>query len=376
MEAAVRLEGIARGFDGVRALDGVDLEIAKGEFFALLGPSGCGKTTTLRIIAGLLRPDAGRVIIAGRDMTNVPAHARNIGVVFQSYALFPHMTVRENVGFGLRMRGVPDADLRARTDSALRMVRLEGLVDRFPNALSGGQQQRVAFARATVFGPDLLLLDEPMAALDRKLREAMQVELRDLQRRVGIATVLVTHDQDEALTLADRVGVMSEGKILQVGDPREIYEHPVNEFVANFLGLSNLLRGKVVGYDGERILVQGSRGLRFEAFPDVNRPVGASVTASIRPERIIVKATHETPDQQGWLDTGEARGQVEHVVYLGRSQRVHVRVGDEGPVLVAEQAATSILAHLSIGQLVTLAWDAESVRLLADSPQRSDKEET
>ena len=240
--ATIKLDNVTKTFDGrVLAVDGVTLDIAAGEFFSLLGPSGCGKTTSLRMIAGFELPDSGRVHVAGRDITDLPVHKRDMGMVFQSYALFPHRTVAENVAFGLRMREVPKPDIERRVKAALAQVALTGLEERKPGQLSGGQQQRVALARALVVEPPVLLCDEPLGALDRKLRQQMQFELKELQKRLGVTLVFVTHDQEEALAMSDRIAVMNHGKVEQVGAPTEIYERPRTRFVADFIGEINIL---------------------------------------------------------------------------------------------------------------------------------------
>src|ERR1044072_2960057 len=243
--ADVRLEGVAKSFDGrTRAVDRVDLVVEPGEFCARLGPSGCGNTTPLRMIAGFEEPDAGRILIAGDDVTHMPAHRRDLGMIFQSYALFPHRTVAENVAFGLRMRRLGKDEIRQRVTQVLRQVALEGYKDRRPAQLSGGQQQRVALARAIVIQPRVLLCDEPLAALDRKLRQSMQVELNGLQQQLGIATIFVTHDQEEAMMVSDRIAVMNAGRIEQIGRPSEIYNRPRTRFVADFIGEINLFEGE------------------------------------------------------------------------------------------------------------------------------------
>ncbi|MCA0303646.1 MAG: ABC transporter ATP-binding protein [Proteobacteria bacterium] len=262
--ATITLEQVTKTFDGrVRAVDGVTLEIAAGEFFSLLGPSGCGKTTSLRMIAGFERPDSGRVHVAGRDITDLPVHKRDMGMVFQSYALFPHRTVAENVAFGLRMRDVPKPEIARRVAAALAQVALTGLEERKPAQLSGGQQQRVALARALVIEPPVLLCDEPLGALDRKLRQQMQFELKELQRRLGVTLVFVTHDQEEALAMSDRIAVMNQGKVEQVGAPTEIYERPRTRFVADFIGEINLLeeggRARALRPEKIRLVAEGAR---------------------------------------------------------------------------------------------------------------------
>jgi spermidine/putrescine transport system ATP-binding protein len=276
--AAVELVGVSKLFGDVRAVDSIDLTIADGEFFSLLGPSGCGKTTTLRMIAGFEFPTEGSLRIHGVEMGLEPPNKRPVNTVFQSYALFPHMTVAENVGFGLRMR--KESDIDKRVTRALDQVQLGHRADAKPSQMSGGQQQRVALARALVNEPEVLLLDEPLGALDLKLRQAMQVELKDLQNRVGITFVYVTHDQEEALTMSDRIGVMSDGRLLQVGTPAEIYEHPRSRFVADFIGEINLLPATVVDHHSVQLL--GGQTVRAET----GAAVGSQVTVAVRPERL------------------------------------------------------------------------------------------
>ncbi|MDQ4005013.1 MAG: ATP-binding cassette domain-containing protein, partial [Actinomycetota bacterium] len=243
----VELVDLRKRFDDVVAVDGISLDIPAGEFFSLLGPSGCGKTTTLRLIGGFERPDEGRILLDGADMAQTPPHRRPVNTVFQSYALFPHLSVRENVAFGLRFHGASKAETERRVGSALDLVQLGALGERMPGQLSGGQQQRVALARALVLDPEVLLLDEPLGALDAKLRKALQIELKAIQERVGITFVYVTHDQEEALTMSDRVAVMAEGHVVQVGPPREVYDEPADAYVADFLGVSNLMDARALG---------------------------------------------------------------------------------------------------------------------------------
>src|SRR5690606_1390251 len=277
----VELRHVTKKFDDVIAVDNVSLEIERGEFFSLLGPSGCGKTTTLRMIAGFEHPTSGEVFIQGQPMGATPPFQRNVNTVFQNYALFPHMTVAENIAFGLEMKGVPKAERQRRVEEALRQVRLEGYGERRPLQLSGGQQQRVALARALINHPGVLLLDEPLGALDLKLRKEMQLELKHLQTSIGITFIYVTHDQEEALTMSDRIAVMSDGKVLQVGTPTEIYEHPANRFVADFIGESNFLHGQVTEADHDRATVLVDERLSVAARARQDISAGEQVTLAI-----------------------------------------------------------------------------------------------
>ena len=327
---ALRLEGIRKAYGPVVAVAGVDLTVEEGEFFTLLGPSGSGKTTLLRLIAGFERPDAGSIELGGRDVTSLPPHLRETNTVFQDYALFPHMTVAENIGYGLRVRGVQRSDRRDLVERALRMVRLQGLDQRRPNQLSGGQRQRVALARAVVNEPEVLLLDEPLGALDLKLRQEMQLELKRIQKQVGITFVYVTHDQEEALTMSDRVAVMAQGAIEQVGPPAEVYERPATEFVAGFIGISNLLERE---------------GVRFV----------------IRPEKLRVLLDDEDAAPGSQVEPGT----VEQVVYVGVSTRYVVRL-DRGQQLVAVRQNVEAAGQdpYSEGRRVRLAWAPEHTYVL------------
>ncbi len=328
---AVHLQGVHKRFGDVVAVDGIDLDVRDGEFFSMLGPSGSGKTTTLRMIAGFELPTAGRILLHGQDVTAVPPFDRDVNTVFQDYALFPHMTVRDNVGYGLLVRKVPKNERVARVTDALRMVRLAGYETRKPSQLSGGQRQRVALARALVNRPRVLLLDEPLGALDLKLREEMQIELKAIQQQVGITFVYVTHDQGEALTMSDRLAVFNNGRIEQVGAPAEVYERPATRFVAGFVGTSNLLRDDVA----ETIL--GVRG-----------------TFTIRPEKIQIR----TPDASVNEDETAALGTIRDVAYLGPDTRYIVSL-DAGAALVVTQqnlATTSTEALAQQGTAVRLVW--------------------
>jgi spermidine/putrescine ABC transporter ATP-binding subunit len=298
--ACLSIAGVSKRYGAVTALQDISLAVKPGEFLSLLGPSGCGKTTLLNLIAGHIDADSGSISIAGRPMDTIPPHAREIGMVFQNYALFPHMTVEKNVGYGLRMRGIPKERIAARVSEALTAVQLDGFAARKPRGLSGGQQQRVALARALVIDPKLLLLDEPFSALDKNLRSAMRVELKELQRRVGVTTVLVTHDQSEALSLSDRVAVMNEGVILQVGTPEEVYYRPAGRFVASFVGDVSVLGGKVEAVEGDAVTVRvgdavlsGPRG----GFPGARPGVAADVF--IRPENLRLTTSEDAVAARG-----------------------------------------------------------------------------
>jgi putative spermidine/putrescine transport system ATP-binding protein len=296
--AAIKLDQVTKTFDGrVMAVDSVTLDIAAGEFFSLLGPSGCGKTTSLRMIAGFEHPDSGRVHVGGRDITDLPVHKRDMGMVFQSYALFPHRTVAENVAFGLRMREVPKPDIERRVAAALAQVALTGFEARKPGQLSGGQQQRVALARALVVEPPVLLCDEPLGALDRKLRQQMQFELKDLQKRLGVTLVFVTHDQEEALAMSDRIAVMNKGRAEQVGTPTEIYERPRTRFVADFIGEINILEegGRLRALRPEKIRLVAADGARLSGRVETSNYLGGSTLLRVQPANgpsMLVRETH------------------------------------------------------------------------------------
>ncbi len=346
----MELQDCTRDYGAVRAVAGLDLTVYEGEFLSLLGPSGCGKTTTLNLIAGFVEPTAGRVVIDGEDVTGRPAHLRGLGVVFQSYALFPHLTVRENVAFGLRERRVPAADVERRVGDALELVRLDRDGGQRPGQLSGGMQQRVALARALVYRPRVLLLDEPLAALDKKLREGMRHELRAIQRSVGITTIFVTHDQAEALGLSDRIAVMNQGRIEQLGAPREIYERPATRFVADFIGASTMLRGRAVAAD--RVMLTAGPPLRVQSA----RPLraGEEVELAIRPER--VRLARGPGDNV--LDA-----RVEALVYQGAQTEVTARLDDGQRVLVFVTEPTSV--PLTPGEIVHLELPADAFMVLA-----------
>jgi putative spermidine/putrescine transport system ATP-binding protein len=329
--AAVRLEGVEKRYGDVVAVAGIDLDVRDGEFFSMLGPSGSGKTTTLRMIAGFEQPTVGRVLLHGRDVTNVPPFDRDVNTVFQDYALFPHLNVGDNVAYGLMVRKVPKAERAARVTDALRMVRLEGYERRKPAQLSGGQRQRVALARALVNRPRVLLLDEPLGALDLKLREEMQIELKSIQQQVGITFIYVTHDQEEALTMSDRIAVFNAGRIEQLGSPAEVYERPKTRFVAGFVGTSNLLTGDVA----EAVL-------------------GRPGTFTIRPEKIRLAE----PEATAGAAEASALGTIHSVVYLGPDTRYIVELEAGSRLVVTEQnlSTTSTEVLEQQGKAVRLIW--------------------
>jgi spermidine/putrescine ABC transporter ATP-binding subunit len=348
------VENVTKRFGIVAAVDGISLSLRDKEFFALLGPSGCGKTTLLRMVAGFEVPDEGRVLLDGRDLGPVKANHRPVNLMFQSYALFPHLNVHDNVAYGLRMEGVRGAALERRVADALDMVQLSEVASRRPNSLSGGQLQRVALARALVKRPRLLLLDEPLAALDKKLREQMQFELKKLQHEVGIAFIVVTHDQQEALAMADRIAVLNHGRVEQLGTAQELYERPESHFVANFIGTMNFFEGKAVAGGVE---VPGLGTLRGAPGPDAP---GATAMAAVRPERIRLLGA----EPEAW-DGNVVVGQVEGFTYLGHVVSVFVRVqGQEKPLTVLVESIETHALALKPGAAVWCAWPAESTRIL------------
>jgi spermidine/putrescine transport system ATP-binding protein len=355
---AIELSGVVKEFrargEVVVAVAGVDLEIAEGEFFSLLGPSGCGKTTTMRMVAGFEEPTAGEIRLHGRDVTGVSPNKRDVNMVFQSYALFPHMNVFENVAFGLRRKSVAKPEITRRVGEVLEIVDMAGRSERRPRELSGGQQQRVALARALVNNPRALLLDEPLGALDLKLRQAMQVELKRIQREVGITFVYVTHDQGEALTMSDRIAVMNDGHIEHLGTPREIYEHPRTRFVAGFIGTSNLLTGTVTRMDGDRAVIELGPDERI-IVPVQDRAVwpGSPLELTVRPEKIDLLTA--PPAGEGCA----LRGTVTEVVYLGTSTNFSVSTTAGSDMVVFQQNSASAADVAARGDSVWLSWQPE-----------------
>jgi spermidine/putrescine ABC transporter ATP-binding subunit len=345
----------------VEALRGVSLEIRPGEMLALLGPSGCGKTTLLRAIAGFL-PHTGEVDIGSTRATHVPSHRRNIGMVFQDYALFPHMTVAQNVAFGLRMRRVPRPEIGLRVEETITLVGLRGVGERFPRQLSGGQQQRVALARALVIRPSVLLLDEPLSALDRKLREEMELELRLLQKRVGITTIFVTHDQEEALAISDRIAVMQAGEVLQVGTPEEIYDWPRHPFVSAFVGKANRLSGVVRGWSRGTLDCELAGKLRVRVSSLQAVAVGTRVAFTVRPEKITAATAAALENS--------VDGTITNRIYLGVFTELRVRIptGEELTVVCQNTERATAGSHPGPGDHVVLSWSADACHLLAEPP--------
>ena len=360
--SAVKIENVVKRFGegnrAVYALADVSLEIRDNEFFTLLGPSGCGKTTLLRCIAGFEQPDDGRILLFGDEIDELPPNKRPVNTVFQHYALFPHMTVAANVGFGLRMLKRSKHDIEQTVESILKLVHMEQLADRYSTQLSGGQQQRVALARALATQPKVLLLDEPLSALDLKLRQQMRDELKQLQEETGITFIFVTHDQEEALTMSDRVAVMSDGKVQQVGTPTEIYERPNNHFVADFIGESNFFDVRVKGVDGGKATCVTAGGVRVVAEAIEGCKVGDMVSLSVRPERIrFAKAA---------VDGDSLIGVIERPTYLGTDTHYRVRLADGLSVLVRVQNAHGVANTVTVGDTVALCFDPGAVVMLMD----------
>src|SRR6266702_4474758 len=357
----VQIVDLVKRFAEVTAVDGINLDVAGGEFFSLLGPSGCGKTTTLRLIAGFEQPTEGRILLDGRDVAQTPPHKRHVNTVFQSYALFPFLTVEENVAFGLRYKNVTKVDARKKTAEALSLVRLEGYQKRRPGQLSGGQQQRVALARALVLNPAVLLLDEPLGALDAKLRRSLKVELKALQERGGITFLYVTHEQEEALTMSDRLAVMSAGRIVQIGTPRQVYEEPADTYVADFLGAANLMEIEVVTAGTAGVLRLGDWALtsqRCEATAAGGAPFRAH--AVIRPERVRI-------EEHGSAGENRVPAMVERVVFLGAATQVMLRLAPGVSVQALMQNDGS-RPDLAQGTPVHCYLPPDALRVLAGSP--------
>ncbi|TWB86011.1 putative spermidine/putrescine transport system ATP-binding protein [Bradyrhizobium macuxiense] len=357
----VQLSRLTKDYDGFRAVDDVTIDIAPGEFVTVLGPSGSGKTTVLMMIAGLVEPSAGAITIGGRDVTHLRPQHRNLGVVFQSYALFPHLTAAENIAFPLRMRRKDEAEIRRRVEEVLDLVRLPNVAQRLPGQLSGGQQQRIALARALVFDPPVLLLDEPLSALDKKLRENMQFEIRELHRNLGGTVINVTHDQTEALVMSDRVIIMRDGRVVQSGSPSELYEHPKSSFVADFLGTSNFLKGELEleeaqGADEWSLVTAG--GLRCRVPEPVQGSKGRA-HLMLRPERIVLNDSAATEER--------FEGRVAQIAYTGNIIRYRVALNDRDVIEVTLQNKPGHVPQVDIGSQVTVGWSLEDVHIFLES---------
>ncbi len=371
----VELQDITKRFGTVVAVDDMNLKIRDGEFFSLLGPSGCGKTTTLRMIAGFEEPTQGEIYLHGQPVATVPPYKRPVNTVFQSYALFPHLTVAQNVAFGLQMKKVPRPEIERRVYETLVLVRLPGMAERKPKQLSGGQQQRVALARALVNRPQVLLLDEPLGALDLKLRKAMQLELKHIQEEVGITFIYVTHDQEEALTMSDRIAVMNEGIVQQVGMPREIYEHPANRFVADFIGETNFIDGKVGALEPFVAVEAGDVSLIGTA-DGRSLTIGQAVTLAIRPESIDLRPEKKQSAVAERLANGggsvtpadvEVAGQVQEVIYIGTDTRYRLSLGEGVSVVVRVQNYSSASdRQYEVGEEVFVHWSARNAQVLTE----------
>lgn len=355
--AGVSLRNVTKRYESVTAVDDLNLEVAPGELLTLLGTSGSGKTTTLMMIAGFTEPTTGEVSIGGRPVTHVPAHRRNIGVVFQHYALFPHMTVAENVAFPLHMRGIARAEIRTRVQAALDLVQLGSLTARFPNQLSGGQQQRVAFARAVVFNPPLLLLDEPLGALDKKLRESMQLELKELHGKLKTTMIYVTHDQTEALVLSDHVAVMTEGRIEQIGTPQDIYDCPTSALVADFVGDSNIFNARVQLVNGRNCTLLSQGGNTIVAQLQQSIAVGEKVRLMVRPERIVLGS--ESFNCQNRLV-----GVVKELIYLGECSKYLLLAGNERFAARRQNLSSDPVA--AVGDEISFGFRATDVAVFPD----------
>ena len=361
-DVAIGLEDVRKSFGKVEAVRGISLDVREGEFLTMLGPSGCGKTTTMRLIAGFEDPDGGRILLRGRDVVGVPPNRREVNMVFQHYALFPHMTVQENVAYGLKLKKVPRELRRRIVGEMLDVVRLEGFEKRRPAQLSGGQQQRVALARALVNSPAALLLDEPLGTLDVKLRKQMQLELKRIQLELGTTFVYVTHDQEEALSMSDRIAVMNQGLIEQLGSPREIYERPQTPFVADFVGVLNAMEIRVDEVHDLTALMRVSGGERVEVPVPTGASTGQWLTAAVRPERVRVQSAAAADNGTG----SRLGGEIALIVYLGTLTQFHVDTS-LGTRLIAHRLSDEAAGDVREGEKVVLTWDRDDTSVLGDA---------
>lgn len=364
---ALTLQGIVKHFGDVPAVDNVSLDVAPGEFVSLLGPSGSGKTTTLRVVAGFLQADRGSVVLDGRDLTHVPPHRRNIGMVFQNYALFPHLSADENVAFPLRMRRLPDGEVRRRVTEALQLVQLQGLGARYPRQLSGGQQQRVALARAIVFSPALLLMDEPLGALDKKLRESLQLEISRIRRQLKITVIYVTHDQEEALAMSDRIAIYNRGRIDQIGSPEDLYRRPKSLFTARFMGESTIFAGELARAEQGLVIIGAVGPIRVsqEACGRNSVEVGDKVVVVVRPEHMKMWSRSRSGDPEPhaqWAATID--GVIQDAVFRGPSRKYVVRCSSEDVATVYQDSSAG--REHATGDEVTVAWRAEDAAIVSN----------
>ncbi len=361
-DSILELKGIEKSFGSSEVLNGIDLKIKQGEFITFLGSSGCGKTTTLRIIAGLEMPDKGQVILEGRDVTRLEPHERDVNTVFQNYALFPHMNVEANVGYALKLRRMPKPEIKEKVKKILELVQLSGYEKRMPQELSGGQKQRVAIARALVNNPKVLLLDEPLGALDLQLRRAMQLELKKLQKKLGITFLYITHDQEEAINMSDRIVVMNKGVLEQIGTPDEVYNHPTSSYVATFVGNANIVRGKIIQIQGEEALVEISTG-KIKVIIDPDREqIGQEITIAVRAENILVCEECKEALPAVILEKSFSGGQLRMVIGL-----------EDGKEIIASRYG--IDSHVQIGQKVCVGWKPADA-IIVDREEQNDEKET
>ena len=346
----LKLESVEKSFGEEKVLKGIDLSVSHGEFITLLGPSGCGKTTTLRIIAGLEMPDSGRVLLEGRDVTNEEPNTRNVNTVFQNYALFPHMSVESNVGYSLRIKRVPKKEIKERVDAALELVRLTGFGKRMPNELSGGQRQRVAIARSVVNQPKVLLLDEPLGALDLQLRREMQTELKRLQTHLGITFIYITHDQEEALNMSDRIAVMREGVFEQIGSPSDVYDRPRTSYIATFVGSANIIQGKVIRQDNGSIVFSCCNGTGIASLRDIAPPVGSKLTVALRREHLSLLKENPENVHGFWAVIKDKR-------FSGGILQILLSYGDNLELISSKQGLDS---DLTVGDKVFVSWNPDN----------------